>query len=292
MIQTIIEWFLVIIVISIVVFMSSSLLFNKQAKKLVRKHIKFNLGTEGGFPRFAVISDLHLENILVPWSKIIDIIIDENPEFILIAGDLSSTLAAVPRAHDFIKELAHRTELPIYIIFGNHDNILFDEKKVGKGFLTHEGYAASLESLSPNIKLLHNEIIDLGDIMLAGLEDYRTCKVDIAEITLKWARIASEKNKPLILMTHNPDSVTKMCENADEMQHVAVICGHTHGGQIKTPFNIEYKMIRHDIMPKEGYAYGMHNYKGINVYITSGIGCSCLPMRYKSTAEVVIAEIE
>ena len=286
------QWLLVFIVFNMFLAMAGGIMFNIHAKKLVKTFIKFNIGTNRNIPTFAIISDLHLENILVPWGKIIDYIIDEKPEFILLLGDLSSTLEAVPRAHDFVKELAQRTNLPIYMIFGNHDNILFDEKKVGKGHISHERYKASLESLSENIKIFHNEIIDLGEFMMAFLEDYRTCKVNIQEITLEWARISTKQNKPLILLTHNPDSVTKICENASEMKHVVVICGHTHGGQIRTPFNIEYRFIRHDILPKEGYAYGMHNYKGINMYITSGIGCSGLPMRYKSTAEVVIAQIE
>ena len=291
MLDTVWEWILLFIILLSLFSLVGCIYALNHAKKVVRKEIIFDLRTGRKSPTFVFISDLHLNMKLVPWNNIFDIVVDAKPEFVLVGGDLSSTLECVPLAHDFIAELAQRVKVPVYIIFGNHDNNLFDEKKVGKNHITREGYAASLEKLADNIKVLHNEIIDLGEVMLAALEDHRTCKVNEAELSLGWANQAAEKGKPLILLTHNPDSVIGMCENAEVMKHVAVITGHTHGGQIRTPFNIEYTLIRQDLLPKEGVAYGMHNYKGINLYISSGLGCSALPMRYKSTAEVVIAQI-
>lgn len=291
MLDTVWEWILLFIILLSLFSLVGCIYALNHAKKVVRRDIIFDLRIGRKSPTFVFISDLHLNMKLVPWNNIFDMVSDAKPEFVLVGGDLSSTLECVPLAHDFIAELAQRVQVPVYIIFGNHDNNLFDEKKVGKNYITQEGYAASLEKLADNIKVLHNEIIDLGEVMLAALEDHRTCKVNVAELSLDWANQAAEKDKPLILMTHNPDSVIGMCENADAMKHVAVISGHTHGGQIRTPFNIEYTLIRQDLLPKEGVSYGMHNYKGINLYISSGLGCSALPMRYKSTAEVVIAQI-
>lgn len=291
MLNTIWEWILLIIIlISLFSLIGFFYAFN-HAKKVIRKDIVFDLRASRPSPRFAFLSDLHLNMKLVPWHRIIDIIIDSKAEFVLIGGDICSTLECVPLAHEFIADLAKQTQIPVYIVFGNHDNNLFDEKKTGKNHISREGYAASLESMADNIKVMHNEITDLGDVMLAALEDYRTCKVDIAQLSLEWANKAAEKDKPLILMTHNPDSIISMCENADAMKHVAVISGHIHAGQVWTPFNLEYTLIREDLLPKEGVAYGMHNYKGINLYISSGIGCSALPIRYKTIAEVVIAQI-
>ncbi|MBQ5761776.1 MAG: metallophosphoesterase [Clostridia bacterium] len=291
MLDSVWEWILLFIILLSVFSLIGCIYALNHAKKVIRKDIQFDLETVRRRSHFVFISDLHLNMKLVPWNNIFDIIVDADPEYVLVGGDLSSTLESVPLAHDFMAELAKRVNVPIYLVFGNHDHNLFDEKKVGASFITREGYAASIEKLSNNIRVLHNEIIDLGDVMLAALEDYRTCKVNISELSLKWAQEAEKKNKPLILLTHNPDSVRFMCENAQQMKHVAVISGHTHGGQIRTPFNIEYTLIRHDVLPKEGVAYGMHNYKGINLYISSGLGCSALPMRYKSTAEVVVIDV-
>lgn len=291
MLESVWEWILLLIILIFIFSLVGIIYALNHAKKVIRKDIKFDLNIGKKPCRFVFISDLHLNMKLVPWNNIYDIIVDANPQYVFVGGDLSSTLESVPLAHDFMAELAKRIDVPIYVIFGNHDNNLFNEKKVGKNFITHQGYATSLENLSGNIHVLHNEIIDLGDIMLAGLEDYRTCQVNISELSLKWSEEAEGRDKPLVLLTHNPDSVRHMCENADKMKNVAVISGHTHGGQIKTPFNIEYTLIRHDVLPKEGIAYGMHNYKGINLYISSGLGCSALPMRYKSTAEVVVVEV-
>ncbi|HBV51189.1 MAG TPA: phosphoesterase, partial [Clostridiales bacterium] len=35
---------------------------------------------------------------------------------------------------------------------------------------------------------------------------------------------------------------------------------------------------------------GFHTYNGMNLYITSGIGCSLLPIRFRSKAEIALIE--
>ncbi|MBR5280966.1 MAG: hypothetical protein IKU26_08380, partial [Clostridia bacterium] len=91
-----------------------------------------------------------------------------------------------------------------------------------------------------------------------------------------------------VLATHNPDMLLKLQSVPAEYRPHITVCGHTHGGQIHTPFNLEFTLLKKDQLPKEGYFYGYHDYKGFPLYITSGLGCSLLPIRFGSSAEVAI----
>ena len=69
-----------------------------------------------------------------------------------------------------------------------------------------------------------------------------------------------------------------------------LLAGHTHGGQVRLPLNIEFTLLKKDILPKKGIYYGFHTYNGTPLYITSGIGCSLLPIRFRSKAEIALIE--
>ena len=96
--------------------------------------------------------------------------------------------------------------------------------------------------------------------------------------------IANAEGASFIILTHNPDIMLWLPDNAADI----VLCGHTHGGQVYMPFNMEFRFMRSDILPKEGYKYGYHYYKNKNrMFITCGLGCSFMPIRFKTTAEIV-----
>ena len=104
-----------------------------------------------------------------------------------------------------------------------------------------------------------------------------------------WQCEAIDKNADLVLISHNPDAATGSVE---ECMPLIMLSGHTHAGQMWMPFNAEFRFLRKDILPKKGYKYGLHTYENqFPIYITSGVGCSFLPIRFRSTAEVAIIDI-
>ena len=123
-------------------------------------------------------------------------------------------------------------------------------------------------------------------------------KTTLSKILCKWKQDSAvslflyldsvfKNNYKLILLTHNPDLILKLPRLC---ALTLLLAGHTHGGQVRLPLNIEFTLLKKDILPKKGIYYGFHTYNGTPLYITSGIGCSLLPIRFRSKAEIALIE--
>ncbi len=232
---------------------------------------------------FALLSDIHIATMPVAMRKIIDAVKNDRPDFIIITGDLCNRLQETGRAAYFVDVLARHVQIPIYITFGNHENEIFKEQPE-----LRKAYIRELSLLSPQIKILEEDYVVYGNTLIGGLNDVRTCSADVEGLVSKWGKKAEEDNLSFVLATHNPDMLLKLQSVPAEHRPHLTVCGHTHGGQIHTPFNLEFTVLKKDQLPQRGYFYGYHDYNGFPLYITSGLGCSLLPIRFGSFAEVAI----
>lgn len=261
----------------ILLFILACFFMYKQAKKLVIRNVDTNLGV-----KIVLLSDLHFDTVLVNYYKIIEKVYEANPEVIAITGDLCSKMKYFHRVEDFLRILSNRVSCPILITLGNHDNKIFDKKECGK-----EDYIKRLHKIAKNIYVLENSAFVYKNWLFGGLEDFRSNDSDCEMLTKQWKEEAEINNKKFVLLTHNPDMVLNLNKSiAPEI----LLAGHTHGGQMRVPFNIEFALLKKDILPKKKIYYGMQEYNGIKMYITSGIGCSALPFRFRSVAEIAVIQ--
>ncbi|NLE02113.1 MAG: twin-arginine translocation signal domain-containing protein [Fibrobacter sp.] len=87
-----------------------------------------------------------------------------------------------------------------------------------------------------------------------------------------------------ILLVHNPDTADMIYSSRADL----VIAGHTHGGQVKFPF------IGSPILPvyNKKYSSGLkYTASNIPVFITRGIGCSNLPIRFNCYPEIAVLKL-
>lgn len=246
-----------------------------QAKKVILKNINFDLGV-----KIVLISDLHLDISLVDRKKIIDMISNSTPEIIAITGDLCSNMKNFHRVEEFLRNLSERNRCPILITLGNHDNRIF--KKTG---YNKQEYINNLQKTGKFVRVLENDEFEYKNVLFCGLGDIKTNQEDYVALTKKWHQKAEKENKKFVLLTHNPDIALHIdSKNAPDI----MLAGHTHGGQMKIPFNIEFALLKKDILPKRKIFYGEHTYNGIKMYITSGLGCSGVPFRFRSVAEITV----
>jgi predicted MPP superfamily phosphohydrolase len=89
--------------------------------------------------------------------------------------------------------------------------------------------------------------------------------------------LALDKNKPTILLKHEPNNLHIAEEAGVSLQ----ISGHTHYGQ-QWPFGLLAQL------SYQGYAYGLKPFKNMQMLTSSGIGTWGPPMRIGSNAEMVV----
>lgn len=87
-----------------------------------------------------------------------------------------------------------------------------------------------------------------------------------------------------IVLVHNPDSA-----DGDFSRRIdLLICGHTHGGQVKIPF------IGTPVLPvkNKNYSSGLKaSPKGQPVFISRGIGWAIYPVRFNCYPEIAVLEL-
>ena len=154
---------------------------------------------------------------------------------------------------------------PVYAILGNHDSIRM---------------VPGLEALGARV--LINEGVHLGDgsgggVWLAGVDDphfYR--QHDIPR-----ALADRPHGLPVLLLAHSPEAYRDAASAGVD----AMLCGHTHGGQIRLPGGVP--LVTNADCPRE-FTSGAWCWRTLQGYTTVGAGSSVLDVRYNCPAEVVL----
>jgi predicted MPP superfamily phosphohydrolase len=148
---------------------------------------------------------------------------------------------------------------PTYAVLGNHD-----------GWLDARRVDAALRGAG--IIVLNDESRGI----FAGVSDLWTGRHDI--------RRALANGSPRILLTHSPDIFP------DVPPRVALtLAGHTHGGQVNLP------LLGRLIVPSRfgsRYAAGHIVEGGKHLFVTTGVGTSIIPIRFRVPPEVVVLTVE
>jgi predicted MPP superfamily phosphohydrolase len=92
------------------------------------------------------------------------------------------------------------------------------------------------------------------------------------------------QGKPTIALTHNPDIFPRIPRSVP-----LLLAGHTHGGQVNLP------LIGRPIEPSvfgQRYAAGHVFENDHHLFVTTGIGTSILPVRFRVPPEIVMLTLK
>jgi len=228
--------------------------------------------------RIAAISDLHPGGLNVTLDKvrlIVEKTNDTQPDLILLPGDFVDTaLGLFPIDPEVtaaeLKKL--RARHGVFAVLGNHDWWL-DVDRVRK----------ALENAG--IRVLENDVakIDLSErngqrLWIAGFGDLWEGAPNVVATLAK-----VDDNAPVVALTHNPDLFPQVPARV-----ALTVAGHTHGGQVAIP------LIGRPVVPSdfgERYAAGHIVEEGRHLVVTTGIGVSILPVRFRVTPEISLLTI-
>lgn len=214
------------------------------------------------------ISDIHYGGQSTSKKDLENIVNDINklkPDIVVLTGDLIDKEINNNEYSELVEVLNKITvTIGKYAIDGNHDynykkwSILIEEC----GFI----------NLNDTYEIIYNNSYD--PILIAGISNntYTTKNIkDKSETIFNY--INSEENKSIynILLMHEPDYI----EDINYSQFDLVLAGHSHNGQVRLPF------IGATILPDGAKKYYKEHYllENTNLYISSGIGTTILPIR-------------
>jgi len=229
--------------------------------------------------RVAILADLHTgspHNGLANLERIVALTQRARPDLVLLAGDfvihgvLGGRFVAPERAAERLAELS--APAGVFAVLGNHEWWL-DAERV-RGALGSVGIPVLEDASRP----VSPSSLEGCRFWLAGVGDFWEGDPDV-EAALADVPIGA----PTILFTHNPDLFPEIPPRV-----ALTVAGHTHGGQVLLP------ILGRPIVPSrfgERYAIGHVVEEGRHLFVSSGIGTSILPVRFRVPPEVSVLRL-
>ncbi|MGV8143793.1 MAG: metallophosphoesterase [Methanothermobacter sp.] len=248
-----------------ILIVTSSLIVSLYASfnttKLKTEEIKIPLNGLKEDIRAVQISDLHLGPIRKFGfiRKMVNNIIDLDPEIVFITGDIFDGTAKLP---DDILNDFNRIKVPILFIMGNHD------------FYQGLNEVAHFMSTTP-IKILNNQTFEFRGLQIIGVP----FSWDREHLEESLKNIAYDHNSTNLLLYHLPREFKAAKDAGVDLQ----LSGHTHAGQF-FPFNYFVKLM----FP---YLRGLYEDQGSFLYVSQGTGTLLPPMRLGSRCEITLINI-
>lgn len=226
------------------------------------------------------ISDLHNKSFGKEQEYLISQINKENPNIIVITGDLiDSRRYNEYIAMKFIEEAVKIA--PVYYVTGNHE--------------IRSGSFEDLEKklVDTGVKVLRNswEKLDINgeSIFIVGIDDPHSLeKNKSSRLTKEYLDIATkglDAQGFKILLAHRPEKIHIYAEDGFDL----VFSGHAHGGQFRFPFLGGFVVPNQGFFPK--YTSGKHIVDHTMIIISRGLGNSIIPQRVFNRPEIVITEL-
>ena len=223
--------------------------------------------------RVAFLSDLHVGSPHWPLSRLHELVQSvnaERPNLILLGGDylindvwFGNHVDAEPIAAE-LGQL--RAPLGVFAVLGNHD-WWNDGPRVRAALEAH-----GVGVLDDEVRRLH---FNGRDLCLLGVRD-ETERLRSARKELELAL----PDMPLLVLVHEPDLFPFLDERA-----TLTLAGHTHGGQVDLP------LLGRRVVPSRfgaRYAAGHIIENGRHLFVTSGVGTSIIPVRFRVPPEIAL----
>lgn len=217
--------------------------------------------------RIAFLTDTHVASFMRRpfYREIVAQVRASGADLVLLGGDFVSFRRHIPlMAEVLLRDLEARDG--VWAVLGNHD------------------YWADADSViaamtAKGVRFIINRSVQIerdgATLDLVGIDEIYRGRPDVAV-----AFANADPSRPCIALSHHPDIVGRL----QDVRIDLLLCGHTHGGQIRFPF------FGPVVVPSkhEGrYAAGFHLEGSIRMYVSRGLG-SVPPIRILCKPEVAV----
>ena len=203
---------------------------------------------------FIHLADIHMEKISIREKKIIEIIKQRRPDFILFTGDFlnlsfNQNEDSINQVINFFNQI--NTIAPVYYVSGSSAVDLDMTLNLIENKLT------PIRLNNNNLVIKYNET----EINLVGISCTHRPHEDI-----KILPGLLDKNRLNILLYHSPDLIFEL-DNRHKVD--IMLSGHTHGGQVRIPFLGAFFT---GSLYGRKLQNGMYKFNNTLLYISRGIG--------------------
>ena len=198
------------------------------------------------------------------------------PDLVVMTGDYitAGKLAWATSVADIVGLL--RPRLGKLAVLGNHDYGVFSPTRRPRGPTIGDQMQHALAAA--DVRVLRNQSVVLSingaRLQIIGVDDLWSglCNPDVAFA-------AADPALPTIALAHNPDTSALLTEHRVDW----LLCGHTHGGQVRLPF------FGAPILPvkNRNLDQGRVQLGKTTVYINRGLG-SLLQLRFNCPPEITL----
>ncbi|MHC5211541.1 MAG: metallophosphoesterase [Planctomycetota bacterium] len=226
--------------------------------------------------RIALLADLHTGSPFHGLDTLAEIVDETNatqPDLVLLAGDyvIHGVKGGEFVPPEDIAAALGRLSAPlgVYAVLGNHDHWLGAPRVRGALF------EAGIEVLEDDARRIERPG---GDFWVVGLSDFWEGACDVEDAL---AQVTDDA--PALAFMHNPDLFPRL-----PGRFALVMAGHTHGGQVHLP------LLGRPIVPSrygERYAAGLVVEEGRHLFVSTGLGTSILPVRFRVPPEIVLLTV-
>jgi uncharacterized protein len=215
--------------------------------------------------RIAFLTDTHVASFVRRdfYREIVAQVRQFDPDVILLGGDYVTWNRHIPlMANVLIGELHARDG--IFAILGNHDYWAGADEVVAA--MTARG-----------VRFITNRSVMLArggeTLPLVGIDEVYRGTPDVAR-----AFEGIDPDGPCIAVSHHPDIIDLLAGRRIDL----LVCGHTHGGQIRFPF---FGSVVVPSRHEDEYAQGFHRVGRVLMYVSRGIG-AIPPLRILCPPEI------
>jgi predicted MPP superfamily phosphohydrolase len=217
--------------------------------------------------RIVHISDLHIRNFHGYYKDVANAIASLSPEVILLTGDYLERNRSIRNVQRFLKML--KAPQGIFAVQGNWE---YWARVEGENLRRH--FAGVGVTLLLNRR--HDLTLQGVPVSILGL-DYPSTTDNLLLLQRR-----ADPSRLNLLLSHVPAFAHESLDDRVDL----ILCGHTHGGQVRLPFVPPFYLPRFSGRFVSGlYQVGE---SGIPLYVTRGVGTSLLPVRFLCRPEITL----
>ncbi len=230
--------------------------------------------------RIVQLSDLHASPVVpLPFiAEAVSLALAQKPDFIALTGDFVTDSNEWPEGYaEVLARLS--AAVPTFACLGNHDGgvwgphmrnnpaitpVLALLKSAGVSCLVNEGRAITVRGHPL-------QLVGLGDLWSA-----------MCDPVAAFRRTPPRDGSMRIVLNHNPDAKDLLRTFDWDL----MLCGHTHGGQVRLPFfGTPFAPVN-----DKRYVEGLHHWENRWLHITRGVG-NLHGVRFNCRPEISVLDV-